>query len=152
MKAERKKRISTAAKTSKAKEISETRTRGHPRSFPTEQYFLEALERYLEACRRLDNRMPTVYGFATFVGCTSETVRASEEYYPQAYMRMKDAFQDALVNCKATKNLMGIFTLKDQFGWQDNQQSAITVNYNQIPEGQLQAWLTQAGLEEKKED
>lgn len=124
----------------------EARKKGQPRFFKSTEHFEGQLLQYLDACFQNNNRMPTKAGFARFTGTTVETVMQCEQYYPLAFKMMNDYFQDALVNCNANKNLMGIFVLKDQHKWQDTSAAGLTINYNNVSEGQLETWLRDANL------
>jgi hypothetical protein len=133
--------------------IVEARGKGHPRHFLTEDIFRNAIEEYVEACQLADNRLPTIFGLARYSHTSAETVRMCEEYYPSSYKMMKSYFQDAIVNCKASKNIMGIFVLKDQHNWQDDTNNGITINYSNVSDKQIETWLSDSGLRlEEPED
>lgn len=126
--------------------ILEARGKGHPRHFLTDDIFKRAIEEYVETCQIADNRIPTIFGLARYCKTSAETVRMCEEYYPSTYKTMLSYFQDAIVNCKSSKNIMGIFVLKDQHNWQDESNSGITINYNNVSDKQIETWLADSGL------
>ena len=141
-----------ATKRMQAELIKEAKVMGRPRHFQSEEHFIDELQGYLEACQNLNNRIPTKAGFARFTNTTVETIMMCEQYFPYGFKKMNDFFQDAIVNCNANKNLMGIFVLKDQHKWQDTSQAGLTINYNNITDRQLETWLKDANLIEAPKD
>lgn len=139
--------MSSSAANKKAREEAIIRTRGKPRRWLTEEALQEDFVHYLEYCHQQEpKKIPNIAGFCVYADIIRETYYMQGEYYPCTFEKIKLSLEDQTINLKDT--IRSIFLLKANFGYRDSdpQQSALTVNYNNIAEGQLERWLKDSGL------
>ena len=92
------------------------RGKGKPRSFETEEEFQDVFSQYLYSCMQYD-QIPNVAGFCVFADIHRQTFYDCEKHYPDSWQKAKDCLEDRTLNVKNTA--MGIFLLKNQFGYSD---------------------------------
>lgn len=139
--------ISSSAKNKEARETAIKRLRGKPRRWLTEESLIEDFVHYLEYCSQQEpKRIPNIAGFCVYSDIIRETFYMQGEYYPYAFEKIKLSLEDQTMNIKDT--IRSIFLLKANFGYRDSDPAAglITVNYNNVSEGQLESWLRDSGL------
>lgn len=139
-----------------AREQANIKAMGQPRKWLNETLLQEDFTNYINYCLQQEpvKRIPNIAGFCVYADCTRETFYKQEEYYSDTFQKIKLCLEDQTINLKDT--IRSIFLLKANFGYRDSdpQQSALTVNYNNIAEGQLERWLKDSGMtliEEKEE-
>lgn len=101
------------------------RGKGHPRSFETEEEFMEQFEKYIDKCI-CEERLANIAGFCAFARITRETYYKQKEYYSDTFKVIEQILEDAALNHKATS--MGIFYLKNKFGYVDKMETVNTNN------------------------
>lgn len=139
--------MSTVEGKRKAREEASIKAMGQPRKWINETLLQEDFTNYINYCLQQEpKRIPNIAGFCVYADCTRETFYKQEEYYSDTYQKMRLCLEDQTINLKDT--IRSIFLLKANFGYRDSDpaQSAITVNYNNVPEGQLESWLRDSGL------
>lgn len=108
------------------------RGKGQPRTFETDQHFLNKFEEYMTACISTE-QLPNIAGFCWFCKVTRETFYKQQEYYSDTYKQITDALEDAALNHKATA--MGIFYLKNKFKYRDKIETEnVNMNYDMTEE------------------
>lgn len=130
----------------KKKEVA---LRGHPRSFPTKEDFLNKFTEYLDSCISTE-QLPNIAGFCWYCKITRETFYNQQDYYFDTYKQIIDALESAALNHKATA--MGIFYLKNKFGYRDRIETE-NVNLNhEMSEEEAEQILKKYGYSSEKDN
>jgi hypothetical protein len=139
--------ISSKQANKAAKEEAITKLRGKPRRWLTEEALQEDFVSYLSHCHiQVPKKIPNIAGFCVYSDIIRETFYMQGEYYPCTFEKIKLSLEDQTINIKDT--IRSIFLLKANFGYRDSDPAAglITVNYNNVTDGQLESWLRDSGL------
>lgn len=139
--------MSTIAGKKQARQEAIKKAMGQPRRWLTEEAFIQEFVSYLNHCDQCDpKKIPNVAGFCVYADITRETFYKQEEYYSDGYQKVRLALEDKTINIKDT--IRSIFLLKANFGYRDSDppQSALTINYSNVPPNQLEQWLKDSGL------
>ena len=92
--------------------------KGRPRAFKDNVDFAEKFLAYIEHCRER-NRLANIAGFCAFCWMSRDTFYEQKKYYSDTYKKIMEVLEDEAINCM---NSMGIFYLKNKFGYRDKQE------------------------------
>lgn len=137
----------TRAQKDEAVRNAEKKRLGKPRHFQTEEQFQKSFIDYLKFCQNQDpKRIPNIAGYCIYNDINKSVYYECETYYPNSFEKTRSALEDATINLKDT--IRSIFLTKVWFGYRDSDPpvSAITLNYNNISDAQLDTWTKLAGL------
>ena len=98
---------------------------GKPRTFKTEQEFIDKINEYLIHCNDL-RRFPNISGFCAFMQIHRGTFYDQKDIYPDTYKRVQDILEDEAINSANANPVIKIFYLKNKFGYADKIESVIT--------------------------
>jgi len=96
------------------------------RAFKDAQEFKDKFTEYTEECT-IKEKLPNIAGFCWYCDIHRDTFYAQEEYYSDTFKKIQSALEDCAINHKATS--MGIFYLKNKFGYVDKVETSNT-NHN----------------------
>ena len=102
------------------------RPKGHPRSFKDDKDFMNKFDQYLDRCVEAE-RLANIAGFCAYCSISRETFYAQDNYYSDTFKVIQAKLEDEAINHKATS--MGIFYLKNKFGYVDKVETSNT-NHN----------------------
>lgn len=91
--------------------------KGKPRIFGTADELMQAFADYLHKCME-HNQIANVAGFCVFSDITRDTFYKQQDYYPDAYQKIRQALEDRTVNNDKSV-AMSIFLLKNHFNYSD---------------------------------
>jgi hypothetical protein len=97
------------------------RGKGQPRAFATADELMQSFADYILKCME-HNQIPNVAGFCVFADITRETFYKQQDYYPDAYQKIRQALEDRTVNNDKSV-AMSIFLLKNHFNYSDRPDS-----------------------------
>lgn len=96
------------------------------RIFETEEDFVSKVKEYMKFCEDKE-KLPNIAGFAVYCDMNVDTFYAQQEYYSEAYKKVQNILEDAVINGKAN-DTMKIFYMKNKFGYKDKQELDATVS------------------------
>lgn len=104
-----------------------------PRTFKTEQDFIQAMRDYIEYCVA-NKRMPNIAGFCAFKDINRDTFYAQATLYSDTYKKARDVLEDGVINTNADINdALKIFYMKNAFGYVDRVESTVkTIDENPL--------------------
>lgn len=91
--------------------------KGNPRIFKTAEELMQAFADYIHKCME-HNQIANVAGFCVFADITRETFYKQQDYYSDAYQKIRQALEDRTVNNDKSV-AMSIFLLKNHFNYSD---------------------------------
>ena len=97
--------------------------KGKPRSFKTAEEFKNKAIEYLEQCEYKD-KLANIAGFCVYTDITRDTYYQCRNYYPDTFKKVENMLEDCAVNTQRTT--MGIFYLKNKFGYSDRVENTNT--------------------------
>lgn len=124
--------------------MNEKRGKGHPRSFESAEDFMNKFDEYLEHCE-IHEKLANIAGFCGYCRISRETFYKQREYYSDTFKVIQARLEDAALN--HTSASMGIFYLKNKFGYVDKVE---TINQNinrEMTEEEAEAILKKEGIE-----
>lgn len=110
------------------------KSRGQPRRFETEDDFITAMKNYLD----IEKVFPNIAGFCVYADLARETYYEYKGYYPNAYKRVEQMLEDAVLHIDPKYAARVIFYMKNKHGYKDVQEQTIsvpepiTINYSKL--------------------
>lgn len=92
---------------------------GQPRAFKSSEDFYGWAKKYVKLCEK-DGKLANIAGFCCYADICKDTFYECRNYYPYGFKKTNELFEDAAVNNSRTA--MGIFYLKNKFGYADKQE------------------------------
>jgi hypothetical protein len=124
--------------------------KGQPRTFETEQDFLNKFIEYIQYCKE-NKRFANIAGFCAYCRIVRDSFYAQKNYYSDTYILVNDILEDEVLQDNTYRAQL---YLKNKFGYKDKQEIESlnrNINIELSPEDQALVMRTDLSTPEGQE-